>query len=240
MIIGAGFGGLAAAVALRRKGIDDLLIIERADGVGGTWRQNVYPGAACDIQSHLYSFSFAPNRTVESHVRLSAGDPRLPREGRRRLRPSPPPDARHIRAQAACGTRKRGTGRSSSADGATVVADVVVSAVGLFGAARYPDIDGLADFSGDLMHTARWDATVDLTGKRVAVIGTGASGVQVVPELADTAAQLTVFQRTPPWMVPKEDRALQRRGACRDSVGIRGRRGASGGGCGNCNTTTPR
>ena len=93
------------------------------------------------------------------------------------------------------------------ADDRTVVADVVVSAVGLFGAARYPDIEGLADFSGHLMHTAHWDATVDLTGKRVAVVGTGASGVQVVPELAGTAARLTVFQRTPPWMVPKEDRA---------------------------------
>ena len=91
-------------------------------------------------------------------------------------------------------------------DGRTIVADVVVSAVGLFGAARYPDIEGLTDFTGDLMHTSHWDATVDLTGKRVAVVGTGASGVQVIPEIASTAAQLTVFQRTPPWMVPKEDR----------------------------------
>ena len=97
----------------------------------------------------------------------------------------------------------------SVADGDTdrmVVADVVVSAVGLFCSARYPDIAGLADFSGHLMHTAEWDAGVDLTGKRVAVVGTGASGVQVIPEIARTAAQLTVFQRTPPWMVPKEDR----------------------------------
>jgi len=90
--------------------------------------------------------------------------------------------------------------------GRTVVADVVVSAVGLFGEVRYPDIEGVSDFAGDLMHTSQWNAGVDLTGKRVAVVGTGASGVQVVPELATTAAQLTVFQRTPPWMVPKEDR----------------------------------
>jgi cation diffusion facilitator CzcD-associated flavoprotein CzcO len=93
-------------------------------------------------------------------------------------------------------------------DGESIAADVVVSAVGLFGAARYPDIDGLADYTGDIMHTAKWDPTVDLTGQRVAVIGTGASGVQVVPELAATVAQLTVFQRTPPWMVPKPDRAF--------------------------------
>jgi len=91
-------------------------------------------------------------------------------------------------------------------DGGKIVADVVVSAVGLFGAARYPDIEGIRQFTGDLMHTSQWDASIDLTGKRVAVVGTGASGVQVIPELATTAGQLTVFQRTPPWMVPKEDR----------------------------------
>jgi len=204
-IIGAGFGGLAAAVALRRKGIDDLTIIESADGVGGTWRQNIYPGAACDIQSHLYSFSFAPNRAwsrtyayqseILAYLEKVADDFDL----RRHLMP---------------GTRVCRMRWNSDAlqweveldSGDVVVADVVVSAVGLFGAARYPDIDGLADFAGKLMHTARWDASVDLTGKRVAVVGTGASGVQVVPEIADVAEKVTVFQRSPPWMVPKEDR----------------------------------
>ena len=205
VVIGAGFGGLAAAVALRRKGIDDLLIIERADGVGGTWRQNTYPGAACDIQSHLYSFSFAPNRSwtrtyayqpeilaylekvaddfdLRRHLMLSTSVRRLVWDEQ----------ALHWDVELDCGR--------------VVVADIVVSAVGLFGAVRYPDIEGISDFAGDLMHTSRWDTSVDLTGKRVAVIGTGASGVQVVPELAETSAQLTVFQRTPPWMVPKEDR----------------------------------
>jgi cation diffusion facilitator CzcD-associated flavoprotein CzcO len=209
VIIGAGFGGLAAAVALRRKGIDDLLIIERADGVGGTWRQNVYPGAACDIQSHLYSFSFAPNRAwsrtyanqpeILAYLETVADDFDLRRHLMfgtcvRSLRWNS--EALHWEVELAGGEPNR-----------AVVADVVVSAVGLFGAARYPDIEGLADFSGEVMHTAQWDATVDLAGKRVAVVGTGASGVQVVPELAGTAAQLTVFQRSPPWMVPKEDRA---------------------------------
>ena len=208
VIIGAGFGGLAAAVALRRKGIDDLLITERADGVGGTWRQNVYPGAACDIQSHLYSFSFAPNRAwsrtyayqpeilayletvadefdLRRHLMLGTSVRRLVWNER----------ALQWEVELASGDSDRVT-----------VADVVVSAVGLFGAARYPAIEGLTDFSGDVMHTARWDTSIDLTGKRVAIVGTGASGVQVVPELASTAAQLTAFQRTPPWMVPKEDR----------------------------------
>jgi cation diffusion facilitator CzcD-associated flavoprotein CzcO len=209
VIIGAGFGGLAAAVALRRKGIDDLLIIERADGVGGTWRQNVYPGAACDIQSHLYSFSFAPNRAWS---RTYADQPEI------LAYLETVADDFDLRRHLMLGTCVRGLRWNSEAlhwevelaggePNRAVVADVVVSAVGLFGAARYPDIEGLADFSGEVMHTAQWDATAELTGKRVAVVGTGASGVQVVPELAGTAAQLTVFQRSPPWMVPKEDRA---------------------------------
>ncbi len=204
-IIGAGFGGLAAAVALRRRGIDDLTIIDSADGVGGTWRRNIYPGAACDIQSHLYSFSFAPNRAwsrtyayqpeILAYLEKVADDFDL---------------RRHLMLNAKVAGVRWNSDSShwevTFDDRDPVIADVVVSAVGLFGAAHYPDIDGLERFSGTIMHTAQWDATVDLTGKRVAVIGTGASGVQVVPELADIAGELTVFQRTPPWMVPKEDR----------------------------------
>src|SRR6478735_9604170 len=208
VIIGAGFGGLAAAVALRRRGIDDLTIIERSDGVGGTWRRNVYPGAACDIQSHLYSFSFAPNRAwsrtyayqpeILAYLETVADDFDLRRHlmlGTSVRRVVWNEEAQHWDVELA----SEGANR-------VIVADVVVSAVGLFGAVRYPDIDGLADFSGEVMHNARWDTSVDLTGKRVAIVGTGASGVQVVPELAHTTAQLTVFQRTPLWMVPKEDR----------------------------------
>jgi cation diffusion facilitator CzcD-associated flavoprotein CzcO len=209
VIIGAGFGGLAAAVALRRKGIDDLLIVERADGVGGTWRQNIYPGAACDIQSHLYSFSFAPNR---SWSRTYASQPEI------LAYLETVADNFDLRRHLMLGTSVRRLVWNEAAlhweleldggggDESAVVADVVVSGVGLFGSVRYPDIEGLADFSGNVIHTAQWDASVDLTGKRVAVVGTGASGVQVVPELASAAAQLTVFQRTPPWMVPKPDR----------------------------------
>ena len=147
VIIGAGFGGLAAAVALRRRGIDDLMIIERADGVGGTWRRNIYPGAACDIQSHLYSFSFAPEPGLEPHLRLSAGDPRLSGDGGRRLRPPRTPDAAHVSARIEWNAEASNWDVNLT-DGGAVIADVVVSAVGLFGAIRYPDIDGLADFSG--------------------------------------------------------------------------------------------
>jgi cation diffusion facilitator CzcD-associated flavoprotein CzcO len=207
-IIGAGFGGLAAAVALRRAGIEDLVIIEGDDGVGGTWRRNTYPGAACDIQSHLYSFSFAPNR---SWSRTYARQPEI-----LCYLESVVDDfglGRHLMLGTAVrsarwrdDSQNWGLLLDRGATTETLTVDVVVCAVGLFGSARLPDIAGLTDFGGSLMHTAQWNHGVDLTGKRVAVIGTGASGVQVIPELVKNAAHLTVFQRTPPWMVPKDDR----------------------------------
>jgi cation diffusion facilitator CzcD-associated flavoprotein CzcO len=207
-IIGAGFGGLATAVALRRAGFKDLVIIEGADGVGGTWRRNTYPGAACDIQSHLYSFSFAPNA---SWSRTYARQPEI------LAYLESVADHFDLRRHLQFGTRLRtahwnaGTDRwdlrvDRAGQTDTLTVDVVVSAVGLFGSKKLPDIVGLTDFGGVLMHTAEWNAGVDLTGKKVAVIGTGASGVQAVPELAARAAHVTVFQRNPPWMVPKDDR----------------------------------
>jgi cation diffusion facilitator CzcD-associated flavoprotein CzcO len=211
-IIGAGFGGLAAAVALRRIGIDNLTILERSDGVGGTWRLNTYPGAACDIQSHLYSFSFAPNRNWS---RTYARQPEI------LAYLESVADDFDLRRHLLTGTSVRSmcwNGRAQewelglesvhTAAGFALSADVVISAVGLFGEPKLPDIDGLANFGGSIVHTSRWDPRLDLTGRRVAVIGTGASAVQVVPELAKVAAQVTVFQRTPPWMVPKDDRAF--------------------------------
>ncbi|BBZ46500.1 monooxygenase [Mycobacterium parmense] len=209
-IIGAGFGGIAAAVALRRRGIDDLVIIEGADGVGGTWRRNTYPGAACDVQSHLYSFSFAPNRNWS---RTYARQPEI-----LAYLESVVDDfdlRRHLVLQArVCGARWHEDSRQwelhlrhdGSVTAASMRADVVVSAVGLFGAPKLPDIDGLSGYRGHLMHTSAWEPDLDLSGSRVAVIGTGASAVQVVPELARIASRVSVFQRTPPWMVPKDDR----------------------------------
>jgi cation diffusion facilitator CzcD-associated flavoprotein CzcO len=207
-IIGAGFGGLGAAVALRRAGIDDLVIIEAADGVGGTWRRNTYPGAACDIQSHLYSFSFAPNKSwsrtyarqpeILAYLESVADDFDL----RRHLML----DSRVRTVRWNSDTRRWDCHLARAGQSATLSVDVVVCAVGLFGSPKLPDIAGLTDFRGMLMHTAQWEHGLDLAGKRVAVIGTGASGVQVVPELAKIAQHVTVFQRTPPWMVPKEDR----------------------------------
>ncbi len=207
-IIGAGFGGLGAAVALRRAGVDDLVIVEAADGVGGTWRRNTYPGAACDIQSHLYSFSFAPNR---SWSRTYARQPEI------LAYLESVADEFDLRRHLMLDTTVRTLRWNQHArawecrldcngNSATLTADVVVCAIGLFGSARLPDIDGLTRFAGPVLHTAQWDHQLDLAGRNVAVIGTGASGVQVVPELAKTAGRVTVFQRTPPWMVPKDDR----------------------------------
>ncbi|MGE2815002.1 flavin-containing monooxygenase [Mycobacterium heidelbergense] len=207
-IIGAGFGGIATAVALRRAGIDDLVIIEADDGIGGTWRRNTYPGAACDIQSHLYSFSFAPNK---SWSRTYARQPEI------LAYLESVADDFDLRRHLMLGTRVRTVRWNAdtwrwdclvdrAGQTATLSADAVVCAVGLFGCVKLPDIEGVADFNGVLMHTAQWDHGIELAGKKVAVIGTGASGVQVVPELAKVADRLVVFQRTPPWMVPKEDR----------------------------------
>ncbi|MGO8850175.1 flavin-containing monooxygenase [Mycobacterium sp.] len=209
-IIGAGFGGLAAAVALRRAGVDDLVMIEGDDGVGGTWRRNTYPGAACDVQSHLYSFSFALNK---SWSRTYARQPEILAylesvvdefDLRRHLmlhtyvrRAQWDEDDRQWELQLQ---------QANSDTVTTLRADVVVSAAGLFAASKLPDIDGLSGYRGNLMHTSAWDPGVDLTGRKVGVIGTGASAVQVVPELARIASRVFVFQRTPPWMVPKDDR----------------------------------
>lgn len=205
-IIGAGFGGLATAVALRRAGVDDLIIIDAANGVGGTWRQNTYPGAACDVMSHLYSLSFAPNR---SWSRTFATQPEILAyletvadefDLRRHLMlHTVVKRARWDEATMRWGLEFEGTAQP-------LAVDAVVSAVGLFAAPNLPGITGLGDFAGPVVHTARWDHDVDFAGRRVAVIGTGASAVQVVPELAKAAAHVTVFQRTPAWMLPKDDR----------------------------------
>jgi cation diffusion facilitator CzcD-associated flavoprotein CzcO len=207
-IIGAGFGGLGAAVALRRTGVDDLAIIEAGDGVGGTWRKNTYPGAACDVQSHLYSFSFALNK---SWSRTYARQPEI------LAYLESVADDFDLRRHLMLGTRVRRARWNEDSrqwdlelqrgeETVFITVDVVVSAVGLFGSPKRPDIAGLTDFDGVLMHTSSWDHRIDLAGKRVGVIGTGASGVQVIPELTKIASELTVFQRSPPWMVPKDDR----------------------------------
>jgi cation diffusion facilitator CzcD-associated flavoprotein CzcO len=207
IIVGSGFGGLGMAIKLREKGFDSFTVLERAGDVGGTWRDNTYPGAACDIQSHLYSFSFEPNPRW-SRMYAEQG------EILEYLRHCT--NKYGVRPSIRFGTEvtgatwhdARGLWEVRTNKGDTLWARAIVSATGGLSRPAYPDIPGLSTFGGKSFHSAAWDHDYDLTGKRVAVIGTGASSIQIVPEVAKIAAKLTVLQRTPPWIMPKEDRAI--------------------------------
>ncbi|MFH8683997.1 flavin-containing monooxygenase [Streptomyces lydicus] len=205
-VIGSGFGGLGAAVRLRRQGITDFVVLERAGSVGGTWRDNSYPGCACDVPSHLYSFSFAPNpewpRNFSGQEHIRAYLERV--TDTFGLRP-------HLRFNA----EVRGLRWSSSAlhweietTSGALTADVVVSATGPLSDPKLPDVPGLDTFPGKVFHSARWDHDYDLRGKRVAMIGTGASAIQIVPAIQPEVSRLTLFQRTPPWVLPRADRRI--------------------------------
>ena len=206
VIIGAGFGGLGAARELLRVGVDDVTVLERADEVGGVWRDNTYPGAACDVPTPLYSWSWAPNpdwgrrygpqREIIDYLRRAAGEAGLldlVRTG--------------AEVKAAEYDASRGGWRVTTADGETIEADVVVSAVGQLSNPVVPRIPGADSFAGPAFHSARWRHDVDLAGKRVAVVGTGASAIQFVPGIVDEVASMTVFQRSAPYVVPKPDQA---------------------------------
>ncbi|MBG0854638.1 NAD(P)/FAD-dependent oxidoreductase [Streptomyces spinoverrucosus] len=205
-VVGSGFGGLGAAVRLRREGITDFVVLERADSVGGTWRDNSYPGCACDVPSHLYSFSFAPNpdwpRTFSGQEHIRGYLERVTDVFR--LRP-------HIRFNSEVkrmtwdGDELRWEIETASG---TLTADLVVSATGPLSDPKVPDIPGLDTFPGKVFHSARWDHDYDLRGKRVAMVGTGASAIQIVPAIQPDVSKLVLFQRTPPWVMPRVDRAI--------------------------------
>ncbi|MFD3758497.1 flavin-containing monooxygenase [Streptomyces sp. NPDC058622] len=205
-VIGSGFGGLGAAVRLRREGITDFVVLERAGSVGGTWRDNSYPGCACDVPSHLYSFSFAPN---PDWPRTFSGQPAI-REYLEHVA-----DTfglrRHIRLDSEVRMMRWDAEElhwEIETDTGELTADVVVSATGPLSDPKMPEIPGLAEFPGKVFHSARWDHDYDLAGKRVAMIGTGASAIQIVPAIAPDVERLTLFQRTPPWVMPRTDRAI--------------------------------
>ncbi len=211
MIIGAGFGGLGMGIALKRAGRDDFMIVEQDVGVGGTWHVNRYPGAACDIPSLLYSFSFAPNLNwtrvfpqqaeIEAYLNDCVARFGLAQHLRLRTR---------VVALVWDETSQRWTVRAQAPGGPELewTARIVVNATGLLTRPVTPDLPGLADFAGPLMHTARWRGEVPLAGKRVGVVGTGASAIQVVPQLVKSAGAVALFQRTPAWVLPKSDRPL--------------------------------
>jgi cation diffusion facilitator CzcD-associated flavoprotein CzcO len=209
VVIGAGFAGIGAAWQLIEHGFTDFIVLERGDEVGGTWRDNTYPGAACDVRSDLYSFSFAPNpswssaygkqeeilayltavsheRGIREHIRF--GEELL-----------------HATWDSAVRRWDLQTSRGA------VSARVILSGHGQLIDPHLPAIEGLESFAGPWFHSARWDHSVELAGKRVAVIGTGASAIQIVPALQPTVGRLTVFQRTPPWIIPRHDRPTSAR-----------------------------
>src|SRR6204780_2820782 len=205
LIVGAAFGGIAAAIELRRHGITDITILDRAPDLGGTWFYNSYPGAACDVPSHLYSFSFAqrrdwtrlcsPQSEIHDYVRTVAREHDL---------------ERHIelgKSVTHCAWDARESRwRVETDDGERYDADALVLATGQLHQPALPRIAGAETFAGHSFHSARWDHDYELAGKRVAVIGTGASAVQFVPEVAERVRQLSVFQRTGNWFMPRRNR----------------------------------
>ncbi|WP_336487837.1 flavin-containing monooxygenase [Methylobacterium nigriterrae] len=206
LIIGAGFSGLATGIRCRQEGIGPFAIVEKGDGIGGTWHENTYPGAACDIPSHLYSLSYVPKHDwsrlypqqaeIAAYLRETARDHGL---------------LPHLHlgtaVTGAAWDEAQSLWRVETSRG-PVRARAIVSGMGGLHHPALPDIPGRESFSGTAFHSATWDHACDLGGKRIGVIGTGASAIQFVPEIAKEAAHLTLFQRTPAWIMPKHDRAI--------------------------------
>ena len=207
VVVGSGFAGIGMAIALKGRGIHDFVVLEKADDLGGTWRDNTYPGCACDVPSHLYSYSFEPKHDWSRAYATAPEILDYLRHCSRKHGVDP-----HLRfgarLDAARYEEESGTWRLTVRT-RTGIAQArcrsLVMAVGALHVPARPDISGLDDFTGPVVHTAAWDHSVPLQGRRVGVIGTGASAIQLVPEVAPQAARLTVFQRTPPWVLPKED-----------------------------------
>lgn len=208
LIIGTGFAGLGLAIQLQKAGVDDVLLLEKAADIGGTWRDNSYPGAACDVPSHLYSFSFelktdwtrkfAPQAEIHSYLLHCVDKYQL----RPRIRLS-------SEVRTAVFDEPAGLWRVTLVTGEVFSAQVLVSACGQLNQPAYPQIPGIERFAGEAFHSARWRHDLDLTGKRVAVIGTGASAIQFVPQIQPKVAQLQLFQRSAAYVLAKPDRAYR-------------------------------
>lgn len=221
VIIGTGFSGLGMAIALQKQGVD-FVILEKADDVGGTWRDNTYPGCACDIPSHLYSFSFEPKADWK-HL-FSYWDEILgylkgvtDKYGLRRYIEFNSLVDRGYWDDDEC------RWHVFTADGREYVAQFLISGAGALHIPSFPEIAGRDEFAGPAFHSAQWDHSIDLTGKRVAIVGTGASAIQIVPEIVGQVAELQLYQRTPPWVVPRtnEELPVSLRRALRTVPGLR-------------------
>lgn len=206
-VIGAGFAGLCMAIQLKKSGIDSFVVLEKASDIGGTWRDNLYPGCACDVPSHLYSYSFEPNpnwsrmfapqQEIWAYLRHCAAKYQvLP----------------HMRFGAEVASAEFDTKNQywkvTTCGGDRFTASIVVSGIGALSIPAYPKVPGIDKFKGRTFHSARWDQDYDFKGKRVAVIGTGASAIQFVPAIAPRVKHLDLYQRTPPWVISKPDRRI--------------------------------
>ncbi len=201
-VVGGGFGGVGAAVMLRREGYEDITVFEKGERVGGVWQHNTYPGAACDIPSHLYEYSFAPNRWSRRYAPQAEIQAYVEGVARRfgvldRVRTG-------TEVRGASWDEERGRWLLETSAGPHE-ADLLVTACGQLSVPQTPPIPGLDAFEGPAFHTAEWRHDVDLAGKRVAVVGTGCSAIQVVPAIQPEVAQLDVYQRSPGWTLPKMD-----------------------------------
>ncbi|MFC7528280.1 flavin-containing monooxygenase [Actinoplanes sp. GCM10030250] len=206
-IIGAGFGGVAAAAELLKQGFRDIVLLEKADRIGGVWRDNTYPGCACDVPAPLYSYSFAlnpdwsrrypPHQEILSYLERCAGELGVT-------------DLIRFRTEVAGAAWDGAAWEITTTTGEKLTVDVLIPAVGQLSRPSIPELPGAEAFHGPKMHTAHWDRDVKIEGRRIAVIGTGASAIQLVPAIAGKAAHVTVFQRTAPWTVPKPDRGYGR------------------------------
>ncbi|WP_433140720.1 flavin-containing monooxygenase [Actinomadura nitritigenes] len=204
VIIGSGFAGLGMAIRLKQSGFHDFVILEKSEALGGTWHDNTYPGCACDVPSHMYSFSFelnpgwsrmfAPQPEIRSYMERTADKYRV----REHIR-----FGSHVDSMEYQDDERRWN--VALTDGTVLTPRAIVSGIGALHIPSFPDLPGIERFEGTTFHSAEWDHSYDLTGKRVAVIGTGASAIQFVPQIAKKAGELVLFQRTPPWIQPKPD-----------------------------------
>jgi cation diffusion facilitator CzcD-associated flavoprotein CzcO len=201
-VIGAGPGGIAAAIKLRENGIDDIVVFEKAAAIGGTWEANRYPGLACDVPSHLYRFTFAPNAEWTHRYAPRAEILTYIQETARRF------DVEklvRLSDEVICATFQESQWRIETKAGYQGLFDVVITAVGVLHHPVYPDIEGLTDFKGHAFHSADWDESLNLRGKRVGIIGNGSSAIQILPAIIDEVDKVSLFQRTAQWIMPEDN-----------------------------------
>ncbi|TCN44480.1 cation diffusion facilitator CzcD-associated flavoprotein CzcO [Kribbella orskensis] len=204
VVIGTGFAGIGMAVRLKQAGYHDFVVLERAEDVGGTWRDNTYPGCRCDVPSHLYSFSFAPNPDWSSTFSPQPEIEAYLRKVTDRFRVRP-----HIRfGHAVESAHWQGDHWLIHTNQGDFTADLLLSGMGPLAEPSYPKLAGIESFEGEIFHSAQWNHDLDLSGRKVAVIGTGASAIQFVPAIQPDVEELHLFQRTPPWVMPRPDRRI--------------------------------